>query len=98
MQLRNCVSTRKVVVLMDTSQSSVAHSMKDAGDNIERQRGWHPKFLANREKRCCVTFVTQDRPRTTFATTKQLQCETCKLLFDIIVRRVLRDARLGAQF
>ena len=30
-------------------------------------------------------------------TTKQLQYETCKLLFDIAMRRALRKARLGAQ-
>jgi hypothetical protein len=31
------------------------------------------------------------------ATTKKLQYETCKFLFDIIVRRGLKNVRLGAQ-
>jgi hypothetical protein len=46
---------------------------------------------------CCVTFVTQGRFRIAYATTKQHRSKTCKLLFDIIVRRALREVAVCAQ-
>jgi hypothetical protein len=58
-QLRSCLSTRKVVVVVGMSQSSVAHMMNNVGGKIERQRGERPKPLADREKRHCVTLVPE---------------------------------------
>ena len=45
-----------------------------------RGRDWetkrrHPKFIANREKRHCVTLVIEDQLGTTFATSKQVWSE-----------------------
>jgi len=58
-QLRNYVFTRKAAALVGMSQSSVAHLRKDVGKVIERQKGGRPKLLTNREKRHCVTLVTE---------------------------------------
>ena len=58
-QLRSGVSTRKVAALVGMNQSSIAHLRKDVGGKIERQRGGRPMLLVDREKRCCVTFVTK---------------------------------------
>ena len=44
-QLRSGLSTRKVVVVVGMSQSSVAHLRKDVGGEIERRRRGHPKLL-----------------------------------------------------
>ena len=96
-QLRSGVSTRKVVALVGMSQSFVVHLRKDVGGEIDRQRGRHPKLLANREKRLCVTLVTEGWFGTAFATTKQLRFEICKLLFDITVRHALKEVRLNEQ-
>ena len=57
MELRNGVSTCKIAALVDMSQSSLAHMRKDVGSDIERQRGGRLQFLANQEKRQCITLV-----------------------------------------
>jgi hypothetical protein len=69
---------------------------KDVEGEIARQRGGHPKLLADREKRHCVTLVIEGRLGTASATTKQLRFEICKLLSDISVRHALREVGLGA--
>ena len=79
MQLRNGVSTCNVAVLVGMSQSFVAHLRKDVEGEIERQRKRCPKLLANREKRCCVTLITEVRLGIASATTIQVQFETCML-------------------
>ena len=96
MQLKSSVFTRTVVALVGMSQSFVARLRKDVGGEIERQRGGHLELLANQEKRRCVTLVIEGRLGTAFATTKQLQCETCKLLSNIVVKHVLRRVGSGA--
>ena len=73
------------------------HLRKDVEDEIERQRGGHPKLLTDREKRRCVTLVTEGRLGIACAAKKQVRYETCKLLFGITVRCALREAGLGAQ-
>jgi hypothetical protein len=67
------------------------------GGKTEIQRGGHPKLLTNQENRHYVTLVTKGQFGTTFATTKQLQSETSKMLPNITMRRVLREVELGAQ-
>ena len=95
-QLRSSVSTHKVVALVGMSQS-IAHLRKDVGGENERQRGGHPKLLANQQKRHCVILVTEGRLGTASTITKHVRTETYKLLFDITVRRTLREVGLGAQ-
>ena len=73
------------------------HLRNEGGGKIERQRRGCLKFLVDQEKRCCVILVTKGRLGIASLTTKQVQSKTCKLLYDIIVRRALREARLGAQ-
>ena len=68
-QLRSDVSTHKVVTIVGMSQSSIVHMRKDIRGEIERQRRGRPKLLANREKRHCVTLVTQGWLGSAFATT-----------------------------
>ena len=82
---------------MGMSQSFVAHLRKDVKGEIKRQLGGHPKLLADRDKRHCVTLVTEGQLGTAFVATKHLRFETDKLLSDIIVRRALREVGLGAQ-
>ena len=77
------------------NQFFVAHLRKDVGGKIERQRGGHPKLLANRQKRHCVILVTKSRLGTVSMTSKQVRSETCKLLFDITMRHTLREVGLG---
>ena len=96
-KLRSDVSTHKVVALVCKSQSFVRHLRKDLGGKIKRQRGGRLELLANHERRCCVTLITEGRFGTASTTTKQIQYETHKLLLNIIVRHALREARLGAQ-
>ena len=93
------------------SQSYVAHLRKDSlyrriykgaffvmvGSAIVRQSGGRPKFLADRNKMCCVTLVIEGQFGIAYWTTKQLGHKISRLLFDITVRRVLIEARLGAQ-
>ena len=93
-QLRSGVSTRKVAALVGMSQSFVAHLRKDVREEIEKQRGGRPKLLTDREKRRCVTLVTEGRLGTASATAKQFRSETGKLLSDITVRRALKEAEL----
>ena len=95
-QLRSNISTCKIATLVGMSQSFVVHVRKDVGGEIEKQRGGRPKFLANREKRHCVTLVIEGQLGTT-STTKQLRFEACHLLSDIIVRHALREVGLDAQ-
>ena len=58
-QLRSGVSTCKVAALVGTSQSFVAHMRKDVRGKIKGQRGGHPKLLIDREKRRCVTPISE---------------------------------------
>ena len=55
------------------------------------------KSSTNREEKRSVTLVIEGRFGIAFATTKQLQYETSKLVSDIIVRRTRREVGLGAQ-
>ena len=87
----------KIVALVGMNQSPIAHPRKDVGGEIERQRGGRSKPFVDQKKKHCVTLVTEGRLGTAFATTKQLQSKTCKLLSDIIVRHAFREVGLGAQ-
>ena len=87
---------RKVAALVGMSQFSIAHLRKDVGAEIKRQRGGHPKLLVDWDKKLCVTLVIEGWLGTIFATPKQLQSETCKVLFDNTTRRATREDRLGA--
>ena len=44
--LRSGVSSCKISALVGMSQFLVMHMRKDVGGKIERQRGGHPKLLA----------------------------------------------------
>ena len=84
----------KVTALVGINQSYIAHLRNDGGGEIERQRGRHPKFFAYHKKKCFVTLVIEGRFGTALMTTKQFRFEIGELLYDITIRRVLRDARL----
>ena len=64
--------TRKFAALMSMSQFHEANLREDVEGEIERQKGGHPKLFANREKRHCITLVTESLLGTASATTKQL--------------------------
>ena len=95
--LEGGVSTRKVTALVGMSQSHVTHMRNDVLGEIERQRGGRSKrrLLADQEKRRYVTFAFEGGLGFAYATTKQLQYEIRKLLYDIIMNPSLKEVGLG---
>ena len=58
-QLQNGNSTRKVADAIGMSQSWVVRLRKEIAGELERQKGWHPRHLTARERRTCVTLLTE---------------------------------------
>lgn len=96
-ELKNGVSTRKVAALVGTSQSSVVRLKKKSGIEVEKQKGGRPRCLSAREKKRCVSLLTEGRLKTATKTAAQLQEVTGKFVSAITVRRALREEGLAAR-
>ena len=68
----------------------VVRLRKEIAGELERQKGGRPRHLTARERRRCVTLLTEGRLGVASKVATKIRNESGKNVFDVTVRRALR--------